>query len=115
MAKLIRARLRSSSVLESIIALSIMMIAFSIGITVFAKFVYPMIDVRKEKARQILKQQFLKIRTEHYFRETDTTVNGLHILIRIQPYNSALIHVIGTVVDEGQHELIKEDALNLIH
>jgi hypothetical protein len=104
-------KLKASSILESIIALTLIMISFSIGITVITRFAYPSINVRKEKAVQILQQQIIRIREDQYFNDMDTMVNGLHISINIVPYNDGLMQVRGIVSDDEAGELAYENAL----
>jgi hypothetical protein len=105
--------LKAASMLESIVAMMIIMIAFAIGITVFTQFAFPSLGLEAEKAAQLLDLQLLKMEQAPELLPVDTLVDDLRITATIQPYTgySKVMQVSAQAMNQQQQVVAQQQLL----
>ncbi|RBL91717.1 hypothetical protein [Chitinophaga flava] len=104
MAELIKKRVKAATIVESIVALLIILIAFGIVMRFFAYTIQPSLGLKKEKGRLLLNSKIEAIARAPEIGSFDYDTDDFNIRIEITPYqgNNAILYVAGSVSYQGQ-------------
>lgn len=108
-------KLKSSSIIESIIAALIIMISFGIGTMAFTSFIFPSNRSLNEKALHLLNETILQVSatTDTGFHKIER--QGMIIQLNITPYKGKknLLKIEGQVIDNHEKIIAKKRVLTI--
>jgi hypothetical protein len=109
--------LKAASILESIVAMMIIMIALGIGVMVFTRFAFPAMGMQGERAARLLDQQLQRIDRSPTPFQVDTLISGLRLTATVTPYKGyrQVWLVKAQAIDQQEQVIARKQVLIIKH
>ena len=113
MGKIANKRLSAATIVETLVAMVIILVVFGITTTVLVQTSVSSFSVKKIKAAQLVNTLFAKSINEKAFFSEEVNLDGWVIKKDVQPYyrNNNVLAIRITVLDNDSKELDKEQRL----
>lgn len=113
MGKIIHKRLAAATIIETIVAMVIILVLFGITTTVLVQTSVRSFSIKRIKAAQLVNTCFVKTNNEKAFFNEEIKMDEFVIKKEVQPYNGNdhLLAVTIIVSDNGNNELVSEQRL----
>lgn len=110
MARLIDKKLEASTIVENIVALVIITIAFGIGMTLFSGIAYPILGTKKERGRLLLNSRIQELCKEPEKGIYTSQAGNISISVDISPdsLNPCLMRIHGIAISGADTIAIKK-------